>query len=142
MGIPLTSIDFGYERVGFEAARRLHRLMDGKTLTREPRFLPVTGLVARASTDFHAVSDELVSTALRFISANCHRPIGQDEVAEAVFTSTRNLQKSIPKMLWPTGRRRDTTLANRTSQAGADGRRKVDERYRPRYRIRAPNANA
>lgn len=95
----LTSVEMGYERVGYEAARLLHRLMDGKERTNEPILLPPQGIVVRESTDFHAVEDKLIADALEFISKNCHRRIGQDDVSRAVKAETRTLQIRFRKIL-------------------------------------------
>jgi LacI family transcriptional regulator len=85
-------VEVGHERVGYEAARQLHRLMDGKALLSEHVLLSPTGLIVRDSTDFFAVDDEVVAAALEFIAKNSHRPIRADDVAQAVATGTRTLQ--------------------------------------------------
>jgi len=95
----LTSVEFGFDRIGYEAARLLHELMDGGDPPSAPRLLPPQGLVVRESTDFHAVQDELVAAALQFIAANAHRPIGQDDVARAVNAEVRTLQNRFRKHL-------------------------------------------
>jgi len=102
----LTSVEVGFERIGYEAARLLDRLMDerqkGKQIkgtAPEHILLPPQGLVVRESTDFLAVEDELVANALRFISANSHHPIGPDDVARAVGAETRTLQNRFRKFL-------------------------------------------
>ncbi|MEK6233767.1 MAG: substrate-binding domain-containing protein, partial [Planctomycetales bacterium] len=95
----LTSVEMGYERVGYEAARLLHRLMDGEQPPSEPILLAPQGLVVRESTDFFAVEDELVAAALEFISRNSHRRIGQDDVSRAVNAETRTLQLRFRKVL-------------------------------------------
>jgi AraC-like DNA-binding protein len=95
----LTSIEFGFERIGYEAAQLLHSLMDGSQPPAEPTLLPPQGLIVRESTDFHAVQDELVAAALQFISTNCHCPIGQHDVAKAVHAETRTLQNRFRKHL-------------------------------------------
>lgn len=61
--------------------------------------VPPQGVVARESTDFFAVEDELVAAALTFIASNSHRRIGQDEVARAVAADTRTLQRRFRKIL-------------------------------------------
>ncbi|MDP6447104.1 MAG: substrate-binding domain-containing protein [Pirellulaceae bacterium] len=43
----MTSYELGYERVGYEAARLLHQLMDGEQPPSEPILLPPQGLVVR-----------------------------------------------------------------------------------------------
>ena len=88
----LTSVEFGHEQIGYEAARLLDNLIDGEDPPAEPILLPPVGIVARESTDFFAVNDELVARALRFIAANSHESIGVDAVAEAVHTSRRTLE--------------------------------------------------
>ena len=100
----LTSVEFGNERIGYEAARLLDRLMDekdhgAKTFSGERILLPPQGLVIRESTDFYAVNDSLVTAALEFISAQSHRPISPADVAQAVSTELRTLQRRFSKHL-------------------------------------------
>ena len=95
----LTSVEMGYERVGYEAARLLHQLMQGQKPPSTPILLPPQGLVVRESTDFFAVEDELVAAALEFISKNSHRRIGQDDVSKAVKAETRTLQLRFRQVL-------------------------------------------
>jgi len=95
----LTSVEVGYQRIGYEAARLLDRLMDGEPPPAEPIFLPPQSLIVRESTDFFAVDDELMASALEFIAANSHRPIGPDDVARAAATETRTLQRRFRKYL-------------------------------------------
>ncbi|MBT3199970.1 MAG: substrate-binding domain-containing protein, partial [Phycisphaerales bacterium] len=90
----LTSVELGFERVGYEAARMLDRLMDGDTQPTEPILLPPKSLVVRESTDFFAVEDPVMSAALEFIAANSQRhQIGADDVARAVEIGLRTLQR-------------------------------------------------
>ncbi len=103
----LSSVEIGYERIGYEAARLLDRLMDEKEKGKKQRkgaspehiIVPPLGLVVRESTDFYAVDDELVAQALAFIAANSHLKIGQTEVAGAVTTGTKTLQRRFRKVL-------------------------------------------
>ena len=88
----LTSIEIGYDRIGYAAAELLGRLMAGDAPPPEPIRLIPHGLVVRESTDFYAVNNEAVAAALAFIAANSHRRIGPDDVAAAVGTETRTLQ--------------------------------------------------
>ncbi len=95
----LTSIEIGYDRIGYEAARLLGRLMNGEASPEVPILLPPQGLVVRESTDFFAIDNELVASALAYISANSHRPIGCDDVARAVGAETRTLQNYFRKII-------------------------------------------
>lgn len=95
----LSSVELGYEQIGYEAARLLERLMDGETPPPGPILLPPQGLIVRESTDFFAVDDKLIAAALAFIGANSHRQIGPDDVARAVATGKRTLDRHFQKYL-------------------------------------------
>jgi LacI family transcriptional regulator len=107
----LTSIDVGYERVGYEAARLLDHLMlvrdeakvaKGAAIPErnvEHVFLPPQGLVVRESTDFVAVNDAETAAALEFISTHSHLPIRVADVARAVAMEERTLQLRFRKFL-------------------------------------------
>jgi LacI family transcriptional regulator len=95
----LTSVEVGYERIGYEAARLLDRLMAGKAPPSEPILLPPQGLVVRESTDCFAVDDPLMAAALQFIAAKSHLEIGPDDVAAEVKTETRTLQRRFRQYL-------------------------------------------
>jgi len=95
----LSSIEFGYEQIGYEAARLLNRLMDGELPPAGPILLPPQALIVRESTDFFAVDDKLIAAALAFIAANCHLPIGPGDVANAVATGRRTLSRHFEKHL-------------------------------------------
>lgn len=107
----LSSVEMGYDRVGYEAARLLDQLMEQKEKRRKkpppdapPQqiILPPQGLVVRESTDFYAVDDELVAQALQFIASNSHRPINCDDVARALIVHSRALQRRFRKVVaWP-----------------------------------------
>ena len=95
----LTSVDAGGERIGYEAAAMLHRLLEGHPPPTRPLLLPPVGVVVRESTDFLAVEDELVAAALSFIAGNSHRRIGPNEVAHAIGAHPRTLQLRFQKYL-------------------------------------------
>lgn len=89
----LTSIDVGYEQVGFEAARVLDLMIDGEQPPETFIKVPPKALVPRGSTDVFMVADPLVSQAMRFMAERGHTGIGVDEVAGAVFTARRTLER-------------------------------------------------
>ncbi len=105
----LSSLERGYEKVGYEAARLLEGLMNARqtrasrSLPQAPQppqiHLPPVDVVVRESTDSIAADDKLVVAALQFISKNCHRSIGREDVARAVFAETRTLQNHFRKWL-------------------------------------------
>lgn len=91
----ISSIDFGYATVGYQAAALLDSLMDGKKPPREPIIIPPAELIPRQTTDSFAVDDPLVAKALRFISENCHRKIQVKHVADAVSQTRRTLERRV-----------------------------------------------
>jgi LacI family transcriptional regulator len=95
----LTSMEVGYERIGYEAARLLEQLMDGEPAPGRPIVLPPTGLVVRESTDFVAVEDPMVAAAMRYIAVKSHLDIGPDDVARAVAAEPRTLQRRFRRHL-------------------------------------------
>jgi LacI family transcriptional regulator len=95
----LTSIEIGYSRIGYAAAELLDRMMSGEAPPTEPIRIAPEGMVVRESTDFFAVDNDLVASALSFIAAHSHRPIGPNDVARAVGAETRTLQNHFRKTL-------------------------------------------
>lgn len=89
----LTSIDLGFERVGYRAAALLDDMMDGGSPPREPRLVPPTGLIIRQSSDAFVVDDPMVAEALRFIADHVHQDIDVEQVATHLATTRRTLSR-------------------------------------------------
>lgn len=89
---PLSSIDHGTRRIGYEAAK----LLDGwMTTGRRPAgnvFIQPVGVVSRQSTDLLAVKVPDVAAALRFIRGNADRPLKVKQVLEHIAMSRRSLE--------------------------------------------------
>lgn len=64
---PLTSIDVDSERIGYEAAALLDRMMRGARAPKKPRLFPPRGIVVRKSTDITAIGDAHVAKTARLI---------------------------------------------------------------------------
>lgn len=77
----LSSIDVNPERIGYEAAALLDRLMKGGRPPRQPVFLEPRGLVIRQSSDVTAVSDPDVVQAARLIRTHA---LGNVSIKELV----------------------------------------------------------
>ena len=90
---PLSSIDQDLERIGYEAAALLDRLMAGEAATANPILIEPLGIVARLSTDSVAIDDPAVATALRVIRQFACDNKGVDYVAERTGLSRRALQR-------------------------------------------------
>jgi len=96
---PLSSIATPGRRIGHEAARLLDALMTGKSIPREPVFLPPVGIVTRQSTDTLAVHDPAVVAALDFIRRHVDDDIGVADVADAAVLGRRTLEHRFRRLL-------------------------------------------
>lgn len=77
----LSSVAFDGERVGYEAASLLARLMEGGQPPAEPIVVPPRGLVVRQSSDIVALDDPAVAAAVRYIREHaCHGATVSDVV--------------------------------------------------------------
>ncbi|MEK6237073.1 MAG: helix-turn-helix domain-containing protein, partial [Planctomycetales bacterium] len=83
------------DRIGYRAAVLLERLMAGERVPDNElhQRVPPRNIVPRASTDFLAVDDETVISAMLYISRNFHKPIRIDDVARAANTSRATLAR-------------------------------------------------
>ncbi len=143
----LSSVEIGFERVGYEAARLLDRLMaqaerDAKSRphngarrrTAIPAaapmhaVLPPVRIVVRDSTSSFLAEDLLVAEAQKFIAANCDRRMGVNTVAAELSVSPKTLQKHFASAL-------DRSVAQeirrarieRAKQELAEGKRSIHE---------------
>ncbi len=83
----LSSIDANPERVGYEAAALLDRMMKGARAPSRPLLFEPRGLVVRQSTDVTAVSDPHVAHAARLIRAHALGGASIKELAAQVPVS-------------------------------------------------------
>jgi LacI family transcriptional regulator len=97
--IPLSSIDADQERLGYEAAAVLDRLMAGAPKPQRILEIAPVGIVLRDSTDMLAVQDLEVAKALRFVIANYKKRVGLRDVARATSLSLRRLQTRFKEQL-------------------------------------------
>jgi LacI family transcriptional regulator len=97
--VPLSSIDTNWEYIGFEGAKMLDRLMDGKRVPRKPVLIPPKGVVTRVSTNILAVPDLHIARAVRFIWEHYPENIGTPEIAKAAGLNRRKLERDFRKHL-------------------------------------------
>ena len=114
----LSSVEVGFQRVGYEAARLLDGLMTQaergeksepeiqarRRATDHPAaamhvILPPVGIVVRDSTSSFLAEDLLVAEAQKFIAAHCDRRIGVNSVAAELAVSPKTLQKHFASSL-------------------------------------------
>jgi len=100
---PLSSVDLSADRVGYEAAAMLDRLMRGKKVD-SPVVLRPSGVVARPSTDVTPVDDADVMAALRFIRQRACDDIDVDDVAAGTALSRRTMERRFGQLLGRTPR--------------------------------------
>lgn len=90
---PLSSVDLNVERIGYQAAALLDRLMQGSRFAKTTTRIPPFGVVDRLSTDTLAVDDEELSSALSYIRRHACRGISVTDVCEYVLISRRRLER-------------------------------------------------
>lgn len=95
----LSSIDLNYERVGYEAAAMLDRLMAGAARPAAPILVEAGSLAVRQSTDAYAVDDPTVSAALHFVAERSHGPLRVEAVADHVHVTVRSLERRFRAVL-------------------------------------------
>jgi LacI family transcriptional regulator len=89
----LSSVDTGFDRVGYQAAELLDRLMSGKRPPQAPLLIQPTGLVVRKSTDQYLVDDPMVCSALQYIAQCAGSPVRAKSIAAHVHTTVRTLER-------------------------------------------------
>lgn len=89
----LSSFDLNHERVGYEAAAMLDRLMDGMPAPQSPKLIEPAELAVRRSTDAYVMENPTVVAALRYISDHSHTDIRVESVADYVHTTVRSLER-------------------------------------------------
>ena len=89
---PLSSVDQDLERIGFEAAALLDRLMAGGPCDPPPLIEPL-GVVPRLSTDIVAIDDPVVAETLRLIRQHACEGQGVDFFCDRTGLSRRALER-------------------------------------------------
>ncbi|MBN2579147.1 MAG: DNA-binding transcriptional regulator [Pirellulales bacterium] len=90
---PLSSVDPGAQRVGYEAAALLDRMLAGRPPRKNPLLIEPAAVVTRQSTAVLAVTDPCVESALRFIREHSHKPIDTADVLRCVGVSRSTLER-------------------------------------------------
>jgi LacI family transcriptional regulator len=89
----LSSVAFDGDRVGYQAAALLDRLMAGEPPPSEPLVVPPRGIVTRQSSDIVAIADREVSAALRIISVHACHGLAVSEVVDQIGISRTALER-------------------------------------------------
>lgn len=96
---PLSSVVQGTDRLGYEAAALLDRLMDGQMPEQQKMVIEPVGITTRQSTDVMAVEDDLVAKAVRYIRQNANRRIQVTDVVKRLNVSRSTLDSRFRKLL-------------------------------------------
>lgn len=88
----LTSIDPNAQRVGYESAALLDRLMSGEPAPSSPILVPPIGVVTRASTDTLAIDSPDVVRAIQFIRERAGTGVSVKQVLDHLSISRRSLE--------------------------------------------------
>jgi LacI family transcriptional regulator len=96
---PLSSVALPTERIGYEAARVLDRLMRGRPVPQRRIEIAPLGVVSRQSSDVVAVDDARLAAALRHIREHACEGIGVDDVLRAAPMSRSTLERGVRKVL-------------------------------------------
>jgi LacI family transcriptional regulator len=101
---PLSTVLIPAERVGFEAASLLDRLIRGGRPPAAPLLIQPPPLIERESTGRGASRDPSVSAACAFIARHARDGIGVDQVAAGVHTGRRTLERRFRAVMgWTLG---------------------------------------
>jgi LacI family transcriptional regulator len=95
----LSSIALSTQRIGYEAARLLDRLMAGGAAGEPALLVSPAGVVPRASTDLPLILDADVAAAVRFISLRVSDHVRVTDVLREVPVSRRSLEQRFRKAL-------------------------------------------
>ena len=96
---PLSSVAFNPERVGFEAAALLDRLMARKARPRGTFLVPPLAVSPRQSTDILAIDDADVAKAVHYIRRHAFEGITVEDVLGEVPLSRRALEHRFRRRL-------------------------------------------
>ena len=96
---PLSSIEQGSRRIGYEAAAMLDRLMAGKRPAKLAHVIPPECLIVRQSTNVLACDDADLALALRFVREHACDPIRVADVLDTVRVSRSTLEKKFQAAL-------------------------------------------
>jgi len=97
--VPMSSVVPNPERVGYEAAALLDKLMAGEPAPPQPLLIEPLGVHTRQSTDVLAIDDPVVASALRFIREQAHRGCSMKEVLRHTAASRSLLERKFRQHL-------------------------------------------
>ncbi|HWE05281.1 MAG TPA: substrate-binding domain-containing protein, partial [Rhizomicrobium sp.] len=89
---PLSTIDHGMERAGYEAAALLHRMMTGARAPKKPIVVQPVSVIERQSTDTLAVEDPDVRAAVQLIRQRATQGLSVKDMLDLLPVTRRKLE--------------------------------------------------
>ncbi len=96
---PLSSVAIPAEQIGFEAAKRLDRMLSGRRVSNDVVYLPPVHIVTRHSTSMFAVDEPIVTAALHYIRNHLTEPLNVGGIAAEVVVRRRVLEQKFRALL-------------------------------------------
>lgn len=97
--VSLSSVMQGTKQIGYQAAKMLHHLFEGRKLNHTPVLIPPLRVEQRRSTDFHAFQDPFVIQAMHYIHHHACKGIKTEQVLDHLRISRSNLEQRFKKEL-------------------------------------------
>jgi len=101
---PLSSVELGTDRIGYEAAAVLDGMLRGEPADPHRRYLPPVELITRQSTDVVAIADATTAAAVHFIREHACEGIDVEHVLRHVACSRSTLERRFAEHLGSTPR--------------------------------------
>jgi LacI family transcriptional regulator len=96
---PLSSIDSNAQKIGYEGAALLHRLIEGESPPAEKVLVGPRTVVVRQSTDVLAIADSRVAAAMHFIRQRACDGILIEDVLQHLGLSRSTLERRFTELL-------------------------------------------
>ena len=96
---PLSCVHLPAERVGYEAAAMLAKMMAGEKVPKHTVWIPASHVVVRQSSDLVAIEDAEAASAVRFIRQRACQGIRVPDVVVALGLSRRVLERKFQQYL-------------------------------------------
>lgn len=91
--VSLSSVAQGTRRIGYQAAKILHNLLNGKPVSHTPILIPPLKVEQRSSTDYRSLRDPLVMQAMHYIRRRACQGIKTEQVLDHLRVSRSNLEQ-------------------------------------------------
>ena len=96
---PLTSIDPASQRIGYEAAALLHRMIEGERPATHDLLIDPAGVVARQSTDLLAIADPAVIKVVRYLREHACEGVTPADLVSQFQVSRSTIERWFTKEL-------------------------------------------